>query len=390
MDSLPPLPAEMIGTSDFLDVSVLRLVSRQARDTYTPCAARITVIPTGACEQFLSNITAPFSSRTIVRLTDASECMSILEQAPHLWCNVKRVICMDTDHRVHFWLPYFDTLFPNVDSLEILCDNIEYTLVVGEAFSKFRQDLKIASPRIKVDAPILNAKNLTLDATLIDFDPAINITVDSLTLKSSFSAPIVIHKFPVSLTVQHELHLIDCRLNTWTINGTEAVLGPVFHTATNVSIVGDDAFQLANLFREGMAARRLVVSVSSMQYVLMLRYFFAHGPLSVEHLVLRGVPMDSMLFLYDLPCLRDLDMTPTGGVALRAPPAGLASLTVRFCPNFFGNVLSNMMMYVDALRTMCRGRRTERLVLLLYDVSSQERINRAGLVPRMTLHDGAP
>lgn len=381
MDSLPEIPTEMIGSSDLLEVSTLRLVSRQARSAFTPCASRITVVPTGECDRFLSSMAAPFSSRTVVRLTDASACMSILEKYPGLFCNIKRVVCTEAADPKAYFMSIFNTLFPNVDFFEIRCENDEEPFVVSEPFSKFRQDLKIEALSLRIEAP-LNARNLTLGADWMDFDPAVCMAAESVRFVNA-----QFHRLPGHLTVERDFCLDHCHM-PW-VPDTAAVLGTVFRTATNVSLLGGDGLRLAHESRHSMAARRLVLEIEFQQDTSMLRPFFAEGPRRVEHLILRGVTMDLLTCLYGLPCLRYLDVTPGISVALRAPPVGLRHLIVRVCSSFFGRDIDMMITYVSVLRTMCRSQGTERLVVLLYSVTAQHHI-RDTMQPIMTLHDGAP
>jgi hypothetical protein len=386
MDSLPEIPSETIGSFDFLDLRVLRLISRQARSAFTPCATRIRIVPTNACDRFLSSMARPFESKTIVRLSDASECMSILAKHPGLFCNVKRVICTDTADPNALWLPQFIDLFPNVDSFEIRNENDDACLVVSDSFSKFSQDLKIESVSMRINVPVLTTKNLELGADFIDFDPAVCIAANSVRITGAR-----IHRLPGTLRVPLDFCLDHCLVTWHPIDTATAVLGPAFRSARNLSLLGGDALYLAHECTSNsthMAARTLVLELNDRDASLLPK-FFAEGPRMVERLMLKGVTMDRMPCLYGIPCLRDLDLTPGLSVALRAPPAGLCKMTVRVCSSFFGRDLDMMITYVSVLRAMCKSQGTERLVVLLYGVAAQGLIQ-GDSESIMTLHDGPP
>ena len=385
MDSLPQIPAEMIGSSDFLDVSVLRLVSRKARSIFTPCAARITIVPGPKIDPFLSSMTNPFSNRTVVRLMNVWECMPYLDKYPALWRNIRHVICTETTDRHSQWLPLFNRLFPNVESFNIEFeedDEIQHTFVVGPGFSRFNRDLTIDAFETSIEAN-LTVQNLMLRGMRLRFDPTVHIIAENASFVGT-----AIDEFPASLTVQHKLCLDECHIGIFTdMSG----LGHAFRTATDVSLISGDALRMAHQFREGMAARTLVLELESYSHnqseLVLLPEFFAEGPLLVERLTLRGAPLTSVTSLYGLTHLRYLDLTPSPSTSLRAPPAGLVHLIVRLSPGFFGRDILFMMTYVGALRIMCRSQGVLRLSVYLYEVSEQSRIRGE---PAMTIHEGAP
>lgn len=385
MESLPQIPAEMIGSFDFVDISVLRLVSRQSRSAFTPYATRITVIPGDHCDRFLSSMTVPFSSRTIVRLFDVWDCMSLLDKYPALWCNIQRVICTDSGDRRSSWLPFFSLLFPRVDSLEVRFQNDDpEPFVVGQDFARFHRDLTIHAFSMRIEAD-LNVQNLSLHGEILQFAPVVRVSAECAHFVGTS-----IHALPESLTVEREFSLDRCLV----MFPSEGVLGPVFVAASEVSLVGRGSLLAAFFNRVGMAAKTLVLELGTSHlemydYMILLPRFFAEGPLLVERLTLRNVPMNCMAWLYGLQRLRYLDLTPSPSSALCAPPPGLAHLIVRFCPSFFGGTIVAMTTYVGALRVVCQSQRVQRLSVYLYDVHNQPRIRDVS-EPTMTIHDGAP
>jgi hypothetical protein len=379
--NLPRIPIERIGTSDSVDVPTLRLVSRQARSMFTPCARSITIGTES--DRFLSSVSAPFTESTIVRLeSEDDRITSLLFDYRTLWSNVKKVVCLDS-YPESFFPSIIDHLFPKLESFEIRCTSIEGTFVVDERFTgpKFRnRELIIHADGMRVTAD-LDVRTLEIVAEHVFFEPTVQITAENLSLS------LMAYLLPgTPMVVGRSFRMNHCLISGSLLH-TEAVLQPVFRSATDVALIGDLAVDMAYSNRTGMVARTLLLEPESR--TRSLSRFFAEGPLLVERLTLRKVPMDCLSFLYGLRSLQYLDVTPAPSAALRAPPAGLASLIVRFYPGFFGGDIGSMTTYVGALRVMCQSQRVQRLSAYLYDVPDQSHI-RDTSEPTMTLHDGPP
>jgi hypothetical protein len=383
--NLPQIPIELIGTSDDLDVSILRLVSHRARSVFTPCVKSITI--GSESDRLLSALDAPFTERTIVRLESEYDSLSLLFKYPKLWSNVKRVVCLESYRESS--VPYaIDHLFPKLESFEIRCmdNSMDGCFMVDERFtgSKFRgRELIIEANLLHVTAN-LDVRDLDLFAEHAFFEPTVRITAENLTLSVNT------HTLPGSLVVGRSFRMNHCTFRG-SHDQTRAVLQPVFRYAMDVALISGNALDVAYAARAGMAAKTLALEPDHGRPNLhdFLSRFFADGPTLVERLTLREVSMDCLSCLYGLRNLQYLDMTPAPSAALRAPPAGLASLIVRFCPSFFGHDIRAMTTYVDALRVMCLSQRVQRLSAYLYDVPSQSDIRETS-EPTMTLHDGSP